>query len=79
MIKVGDLVRWKIGKVRSYHTDCKRDAAKRRLPLLVVEAKERLCYQFNGQEIPGYVELKLLCPDGTIATAKNYDVTARMK
>mgnify|MGYP001808412261 CR=1 FL=1 len=72
MIKVGDLVRYKISEIRSYHTDDKIALAQGKVPLLVVYAKKR---QRRKQPVYFY---KVLHPDGSIASARSSDITKRL-
>ena len=68
-MKVGDLVRYKISEVRSYHTAGKIALARGKVPLLVVCAKKR---QRRKQTVYFF---KVLQPDGSIVSARSSDIT----
>ena len=71
-VKVGDLVRYKIGALRGYHTDDKIAVAKAKAPLLVLDVRKR-----QRKLKPVYL-LTVLHPDGTTAKTIAADATGRL-
>ena len=72
MFKVGDLVRYKIGALRGYHTDDKIAVAKAKAPLLVLDVRKR------QRKLKPVYFLTVLHPDGTTAKTIATDVTGRL-
>tara|TARA_Y100001938_G_C8023654_1_gene396766 strand:+ start:528 stop:767 length:240 start_codon:yes stop_codon:yes gene_type:complete len=79
MFKVGDLVRYKIGALRGYHTDDKIAVAKAKTPLLVLDVRKGHYKKHpdRGRLFP-VQHLTVLHPDGTIAKTIAADVTGRL-
>ena len=75
-VKIGDLVRYKIGALRGYHTDDKIAVAKAKAPLLVLDVRKGRRLKKCDRR-PIYF-LTVLHPDGTTAKTIATDVTGRL-